>query len=397
MTARTRPEAPPRAAPRGMTLIELLVVVIVFGVVVAAALSFMSQQNRAFTDGSNRLGALRNLRYAVGALETDLTTAGTNVAQGQPAVVYAGDDVFAFTSDYTSNTPGDVSAVYVDPSAPSGLVAAPTTSITIPNAGWTWPDTTYYQSGINSPAELIVFWFAPDTATGRSDDYRLYRQVNNGSPELVARSLLKDGTKPFFQYNRKTFDNTGASFLTPIPDSLIPLRHSVKIHSSAADTGRFAVIDSIKTVRINVASYNLREADVGGAAEATLNRLVDLPNTGFGVLLTCGDEPILGTSIAAAFEAQPDGEPAIRLNWSAATDEASGEGDVIRYVLWRSVNGAAWGDPMLSIPAGESLYTYLDTAVEGGTSVRYALAVQDCTPSLSSRTQSATVVVPVTP
>lgn len=382
---------------RGMTLVELLVVLIVFGVVVAAALSFMTTQNTAFNDGANRLGALRNLRYAVGALETDLTTAGTNVARGQPAVVYAGDDVFAFTADYTSNLPGDVSAVYVDPSAPSGLVTAPTTAVSIPNAGWSWPDTTYSQSGANSPAELIVFWFSPDSTTDRGDDYRLYRKVNGAPPELVARSLLKDGSKPFFQYNRKTFDNTGASFLTPIPDSLLPLRHSVKVHSTAADTGRFAVIDSIKTVRVNLAAYNLREADVGGAPEATLSRLVDLPNTGFGVLLTCGDEPILGSPIVAAFEAQPDGEPAIRLNWNAATDEASGEGDVIRYVLWRSVDGAPWGDPFLSIPAGESLYTYLDTAVEEGTQVRYALAAQDCTPSLSPRTQSAIVVVPITP
>lgn len=377
-----------------MTLIELLIVVIVFGVVVSGALAFMATQNSAFTDGSNRLGALRNLRYAVGALETDLTTAGTNVPQGQPAVVFAGDDAFAFTADYTSNVRTDVSAVYIDPSAPDGLVAAPTTAVSIPNAGWSWPDTTYTTSGVNSPAELIAFWFAPDSSTDRNDDYRLYRSVNGGQPELVARSLLKDDNKPFFQYNRKTFDNTGASFLTPIPDSLIPLRHSVKLHSTAADTGHFAVIDSIKTVRINVASYNLREADTGGAPEATLNRLVDLPNTGFGVILTCGDEPILGVGITTAFEAQPDGEPALRLNWNAATDEASGEGDVIRYVLWKRVNGAPWADPFLSIPAGESAYTFLDTAVQSGQQVQYALAAQDCTPSLSPRSPGATVVVP---
>ncbi len=395
MTPRTNTTRPPSHEDRrGMTLIELLIVVIVFGVVVSGALAFMATQNSAFTDGSNRLGALRNLRYAVGTLETDLTTAGTNVPQGQPPVVYAGDDVFAFTADYTSNVRTDVSAVYVDPSAPDGMVAAPRAAVTIPNASWSWPDTVYEVGGINSPAELIVFWFELDPTTDRSDDYRLYRSVNGSTPDLVARSLLKDENKPFFQYNRKTFDNTGASFLTPIPDSLIPLKHEVKIHSSAADTGRFAVIDSIKTVRINVASYNLREADTGGAPEATLNRLVDLPNTGFGVLLTCGDEPILGVGITTTFELQPDGEPALRLNWNAATDEASGEGDVIRYVIWKRVNGAAWADPFLSIPAGESAYTFLDTAVESGDQVQYGLAAQDCTPSLSPRSAGATVVVP---
>ena len=396
MTTHTRFDRliPAPRGNRGMTLIELLIVVIVFGVVVSAALAFMATQNSAFTDGANRLGALRNLRYAVSALETDLTTAGTNVPRGQPAVVYAGDDVFAFTADYTSNLTGDVSAVYVDPSAPAGFVAAPTTSVSIPNTGWSWPDTTYQSSGSNSPAELIAFWFAPDTATDRADDYRLYRSVNGGSPDLVARSLLKDESKPFFQYNRKTFDNTGASFLTPIPDTLLPLRHDVKMHSTAADTGRFAVIDSIKTVRINIASYNLRESESGGPPEATLNRLVDLPNTGFGVILTCGDEPILGVSIATTFEAQPDGEPALRLNWNAGTDETTGEEDIIRYVLWKRVNGAPWSDPFLSIPAGEAAYTFLDTAVTSGQQVQYALAAQDCTPTLSPRTAGAVVVVP---
>ncbi len=378
---------------RGMTLIELLVVIMVFGIVVAGALSFMSTQNTAFTDGSNRLGALRNLRYAVGALETDLTTAGTNVAQGQPSVVYASDDVFAFTADYTSNLSGDVSAVYVDPSAPSTIVSAPQSAISIPGTGWSWPDTTYQTSGVNSPAELIVFFFAPDSSTDRTDDYHLYRSVNGTTPELVARSLLKDAGKPFFQYNRKTFDNTGASFLTPIPDTLLPLKHTVKIHSSAADTAQFAVIDSIKTVRVNVASYNLRET-AGGPPEATLNRLIDLPNTGFGVLLTCGDEPILGVGINATFELQPDGEPAVRLNWMAATDEYIGEGDIIRYVLWKRVNGAAWGEPFLSIPAGAASYTWLDTAVATGQSVQYALAAQDCTPSISPRTIGSIVLIP---
>lgn len=384
-------------AQRGMTLLELLVVTIVFGVVIGAALSFMTSQNTAFTEGSDRLGSLRNLRYAVTTLETDLTTAGTNVPAGQPSVVYAGEDVFAFSADYTSNLANDASAVYVDPSAPSGLVSAPTTAVPIPNSGWSWPDTTYRPGGINSPAELIIFWFAPDSSTDRTDDYRLYRQVNSGPPQLVARSLLRDGDAPFFQYHRKTLDNTGASFLTPVPDSLLPLQHTVKVHASVADTGRFAVIDSIKTVRVNVAAYNLRDAGTEGDAAVTLSRLIDLPNTGYGVLQTCGDEPILGAALSAAFEPQPDGEPAIRLDWPAATDEVSGEGDVIRYVIWRSVNGADWGDPFLSIPAGEVQYTYLDTAVSPGWTVTYALAAQDCTPSLSSRVTSPSVAVPNTP
>ena len=46
---------------------------------------------------------LQNIRYAYQTLEIDLTTLGSNVPAGQPAMVLADDDVIAFTGDYTSN------------------------------------------------------------------------------------------------------------------------------------------------------------------------------------------------------------------------------------------------------------------------------------------------------
>ena len=188
----------------GFTLVELLVVTVVFGVVLTGALGFMTLQHSAFMKGSDRLMTLQNLRYAYQTLEIDLTTLGSNVPEGQPAMVLADDDVIAFTGDYTSNLANDVSAVYVDRDAPNGLVQAPRVTVSIPNSSFAWPDTIYVApGGTPSMAELIIYFFEPDATTTRTDDYVLKRQVNDAPPEVLARNLLKQGSMPFFRYFRE--------------------------------------------------------------------------------------------------------------------------------------------------------------------------------------------------
>ena len=131
----------------GFTLIELLIVTVVFGVVLTGALGFMTIQQKAFFEGSDQLMTLQNLRYAYQTLEIDLTTLGSNVPAGQPSMVLADDDVIAFTGDYTSNLANDVSAVYIDPDAPSGMVQVPRVKVNIPNSPFAWPDTIYRAPG----------------------------------------------------------------------------------------------------------------------------------------------------------------------------------------------------------------------------------------------------------
>lgn len=390
----TRSRPPADAAPGGFTIIELIIALSVFAMVTAAALSFLGTQAVAYHRGTDRLTAMRNLSYAMVTLETDLTTAGTNVAAGQPTLVYADDHVIAFTADYATNVAGDVSAIYHDPYAPDGQVSAPVSAISIPTTGFSWPDTTYAVAGANSPAELIVFYLERDSSTvDRSDDWLLMRQVNGAEPEVVARSILKVGDEPFFGYMKRTLDASGIGGLEAVPADELPLRHEARIHGSVADTGHIAMIDSVKAVRIVAGSYN-RYATGTDADEATLSRLVDLPNAGFGRLLTCGDEPILGSTLTAGITVGGTGSPAVQLSWGPSVDEAGGEEDVIRYVLWRRVFGGDWGDPFLSIPAGSSSYTYVDGTVLPGWRYQYALAAQDCTPSFSGRTTSGWILVP---
>ncbi len=382
---------PPRL---GMTLIELIIALTIFGVVISGALALMAHQNTAFQSSVLRLVALRNLRYAASTLSQDLETLGTNVPDGQPSLYYADEDVVAFSADYATNVADDPFAVYYDPDAPSGQVRAPTGGFSIPNSGVSFPDTAYESApGVPSPAEVIQFYLAPDTGTARTDDYVLWRRVNAARAEPLARSLLRDGSSPFFSYERLQDDGTGAMALMAFPDSLLPIHHSAPIHLSPADTGASAIADSVRAVRIRMRATNGLEGD--DEVQLALDRLIPLPNAGFGMLATCGSAPILGVGLNAASGTLGTGEPVVNLTWSPAVDEAGGEADVVRYVIWRREAGASgWGDPFRAIPAGASTYSYQDAAVTPGTAYEYALAAQDCTPTLSGLAASSVVIVP---
>lgn len=381
---------------QGMTLLEMLVAMIVFSIVLGGALSVFRSQSRGFAKGSDRMTVLQNVRFATGMLETDLRTAGSGVPDIQPYLVYAGEDVVAFNANYTSNIATDVSAVYVDPDAPAGSVSAlmVTNTITVPNSAFVYPDTTYLQgAGINSFAETIIFFFRSDSSTSRSDDYVLYRQVNQDTPAIVARNLLKTGSLPFFEYFRESTALGGARSIAQVPNASLPLAHSVPIHLAPADTGLASIVDSLRGVRMNISATNGQT----GAAEQirTISRLVRLPNAGIANRKTCGDEPLPASGLLATAGNTVDGDPMISLTWPQAVDEASGEKDVVRYVMWRRVDAQVdWGDPYLSIPSGNPNYIYVDAAVATGSSYTYAIAAQDCTPQLSTLSIAGPVVAP---
>ena len=378
----------------GFTLVELIIVIVVFGIVLTGALGFMTVQQKAFFKGADQLMTLQNLRYAYQTMEIDLTTLGSNVPEGQPAMVLADDDVIAFTADYTSNLANDVSAVYIDPDAPNGLVQAPRSRISLPNSPFSWPDTIYRApGGTPSMAELIIYFFEPDATTARLDDYVLKRQVNDASPEVLARKLLKQGLTPFFRYFGKRTYTSQSAELDSIPDGALPLFHSVMLHGSATDTAQSARGDSIRAVRVSFRSTNGR----AGADEwfADVSRVIDLPNAGFSIVGTCGDRPILGSPLAVQVVTPEEGTPVVRLDWLPATDESVGEKDIIRYVLYRRAvpNNGDWGDPFLSIPAGATSYTYEDATVQVGSTYQYAHTAQDCTPSLSPLSQVQQITI----
>ena len=148
--------------------------------------------------------------------------------EGQPPIIYIDNNTFAFNADYASNTPPDSNGIYYSiyytPRAPTSEVSAISVSnqITIPNTAVVYPQADYLLApGIMGPAEMIVFWFAPDTETARTDDYVLFRQVNNSPPEAVVRNILAD-TVPFFQFMYLK-DSGSTLSIDTVPQAELPL------------------------------------------------------------------------------------------------------------------------------------------------------------------------------
>lgn len=376
---------------RGMTLIELVVGLVIMGFLVSAVLSFVRQQEMAFGFGSGKMSALQNYRFAADLLERNLRTAGMGIAPGQPFIVYVDSATIAFNADYATNDTSDVFAVYRDLGASDAEVGSLTRArrYTLPQTTFAYPDSTYRDGGATSSAETIIFYFELDGSTPRADDFVLYRRVNDLPTEVVARNLLRDGGLPFFRFQEVLLSDTAAPSATWVPANRLPLRHSAPLHMSPADTGAVARVDRLRAVQVNLRATDGRSG--GRSQEASLRRLIRMPNAGQAQLRTCGEPPVFGSSIAAVQRAT---EPVVDLTWSQSVDEATGEQDVVRYAIYRRVGiSGPWNEPVFSVPAGNAGYIYSDEAVEVGEVYQYAVAAQDCTPALSPLRVSASVTV----
>ncbi|HEX6037273.1 PilW family protein [Longimicrobium sp.] len=373
----------------GMTLIEVLVALVVGLMVLQVALSFFGQQGRAFARGTTAMNATQNGRSAVNALETDVRTVGTHVAFKQPFMVYAGPDVIAFNADYASPDPLEENAVYVDRDLPPGQSEAVKRlqRFAIPMTGFSYPDSNYFAGTSNSPAETLSLFLQPDASTPRADDYVLMRQVNAAAPAVVARNLLKTGSAPFFEYFVIRVPEDGPTQMVSIGGG--PLAHTAPLHGSAQDAG--AEIDNIRAVRVRFTVTN----GLTGAQEQrrAFDRTIRMPNAGVATRNVCGEIP-QGVAPGAQVVLLPSGARGVQLTWTASVDEHAGEGDVLRYILWKRTLPADFTDPWMSIPAGLNGYTYVDENVARGTTVQYAVAAQDCTPSRSAQALSLPVAIP---
>lgn len=391
--SRSRPRR--RSARRGMTLVEMIVALTIFSFIMAGALSMLRSESKRFQLGGERAAMYQNGRFAMNEMEKDLRTSGAGAPDIQPQMVYISDSVIVFNANYWTNTPGDVEAVYYVSTAPDSAVAAMRTTgrITIPYTSIQYPDTNYFVGGVNSSAETISFWFARDSSTARTDDYILWRRINNLPPEVVSTNLLRTSGQPFFRYFRLRA-TASAQSLDTVPRASLPWRHTRPIHLAASDTGTAARIDSIRAVRVSFTVTNGRS----GTDEQlrSISRLIRLPNVGLADTKTCGDAPIFSATINIATGIASDSVTRYaRLTFQRSVDEASGERDVERYVIFRRFGSASdWGDPFVTIPAGDTLYVYNDLTVIEDSTYRFAVAAQDCTPSLSPLRTTSTVTIP---
>jgi len=374
----------------GFTLIEMLISLVVLGIVMSGAIFFFRAVSRAVSGTSDRMDAMQNLRYALSTMDRELRNAGAGTTEQQPTLVYISPTVVVFNADLVSRTAGSTTAVNYNPDADPNSSDAPTTSqkFFIPGTSIQYPDSTYRTTGGEmSPAETIVYWFAPDSTTPGLNDYLLLRQVNNNAPDIVARNLLAYPGRSFFDWLET--DTLGNLF--SVSAGNLPMRHSVPVHGALSDTGVAARIDSIRAVRVNLYASNGQTGSQQVLRE--LITTIRIPNAGLTKQRSCGDQPIFAKAVTATFTGT-SASPKITLAWLPATDETAGEKDVEKYVIYRRTSAGTFDDALQSIPAGQSSYTFNDAAVLNDSTYVYQVTALDCTPLESLPSTAAPVAVP---
>jgi prepilin-type N-terminal cleavage/methylation domain-containing protein len=380
-------------ARKGFSLIELIVAMTMIIIVVSMATRYFMQQTRMLSNQSGRLEAQQNAQFSLANLDREIRVAGIGVVDAQPILVQAEPRAITINADLVSRVVNDPSAVYIDIDVDSAnTLAYPMMDKKLLPLSTTkqYPDTNYYlAAGVLSRAETISFWVSQDSTSPDPQEYLLFRRINGSDPKVVARSLRVKSNDTIFQYFKK--DTLGN--LIAVGTAQLPVYHLAKIHGSTADTGKSALADSIKAVRVRMTAM-FRDRN-GVQIIRRIDQTIQLMNAGLIHRNSCGEAPI-GPSPSAAVGTDPaTGDPMVTVTWPKSSDEGSGEKDVERYSIFKRASGAAaFGEPLASIPAGSATYSFVDPSVEHGESYVYGITAQDCTPMVSSMSSTGTVTIP---
>ncbi len=392
LLARHRHRHRARIVPAGFTLAELLLTLTLTVGVFAAAIPFFTMQLRQLQQDIGRSDALQTARFAQNTVDRELRNIGIGVqpmdpAQGiprkQPKIVQAHAFAVTFNTDLVASDTGDVEAVYIDPNVASNLTIAMNIGapITLPLSTKTYPDFTYRKSDRSmSLAETVSYWVRADSsAPSGSNLYVLWRRVNDGPATVVATEILVPSGQPFFKYQRVMANGV----IDSIPTSSLPVYWDQTA----------SIADSIRAVAMSV-SGAFNGHDLQHKAKQfvrTVNSQTAPANIGLSQRGSCGDVPLSpGAPIVALVNV--GGVNRYQVTWTASADEASGEQDVERYVVFRHVVGQPWGEPLDQIGKSNSpSYMWEDFDINPGVTYEYGISAQDCSPANSSMRTSAAI------
>jgi prepilin-type N-terminal cleavage/methylation domain-containing protein len=376
-------------ARAGFTLLEIMISITILLMVFAMTFPLFRSQIESMGSSAGRADAQQNVRFAISTIERQIRVAGAGVSDQQPLLVQADPYAVTFNADYatrdTAAEGGAFGAVYYDPDLPVGstMSMTPTQQVTLPLSAVVWPTIGYTRGGgPPSAAETISFWVAPDHSPGSNGRYALFRRVNAMPIDTLARGIVLDPVTPPFTY--QTINATGV--VQDVPAGSLPAFH-VAIHGSPADTAASALTDQIRFVKVHlIGSFIERD---GTTSQRPADASIRLLNAGLLNHATCGEPPVFSQSVnAVATTGQ------VLLSWAPAMDESGGEKDVEKYVIYRRTLTGAFADPLASIPAGQSSYSFTDTQVSSGNQWVYAVAAEDCGGQFSPLSVSNQVTVP---
>jgi type II secretory pathway component PulJ len=381
---------------RGFTLVEIIISLTLLMIITGAAVQFLRKQTGLVTRETSRMDAMQNAQFAGSQIERDLREAGAGVADAQPMIVQLDSEAITFNANLVSIDTGDVRAVYqfrdADTNGTRAMLKSERMTLANSSPAVLYPDTTYTAAtGVQSGAETISYFLRPDSTTSRTNDYLLFRRLNAQPAALIARGIVRDSrdTFPFFTY----FKSDTLNRLRAIAKTQLPLYHGM-VHGAVNDTGKFALTDSVKAVRVHFMTA-AKDPRTGTDALRTVETMVRLMNSGLLDRTSCGQPP-LATPVPTVVSSIAAASPKfVKITWGASSDDGGGEKDIERYAIFRKLAAAAtFGDPITSIPSSlAASYTFTDVGVAAGQSYVYGIAAQDCTPNLSTVTSSLAVTV----
>jgi prepilin-type N-terminal cleavage/methylation domain-containing protein len=351
-----------RRVRRGFTLVEIVVAMALTLAVFAITLPFVRAQTRALGSSAGRLDADQIARYAQRAIDRDLRLAG-GVA-GQPLLVYAGRFAIAFNANLFAVDSTDPGAADVDEGADPTLTEAfaLANAAVLPLDLRVYPEQDYVDGdGVASKVETISYFLHPDTITGRSDVYVLYRRVNARDSVQIVRGLHVPADSSFFNYQRPI-----AGTLTRIADSRLPL-----YWDSVA-------VDSVTAVGIRAAGY-FRDRLTGAETIRTVQWTTVIPNAGVAADAGCGSAPAAVTGVGHNKVTSSPSPYHVQVTWTASTDDIGGALDV-RYYLVGIRQNAATDYRVVGSVQGRGLANYRwDHRAPADTgSVKYGVRAIDC-------------------
>jgi prepilin-type N-terminal cleavage/methylation domain-containing protein len=370
---------------RGFTLIEMVVAMALTMIVFAITLPFVRVQSRALGDNAGRLDAEQVARYAQRTIDEELRVAVADA--GQPLIVYAGPMGIAFNANLIARDTLDPSAVELDPTADTTLAEAWRVgqAEALPLTSRNYPPTTY-TDGAGSPSrnETVMFFLRPDTVTGRSDVYVLYRRVNGRDSTVVVRNIHVPADSAFFRY------------FTLVNGVLTPMTLTTPLFWDSTRAG------TIRAVGLRSAGF-YRNAESGENIIRTIHWTVMLANrraTG----RDCGAAPATppsGSGDIVLTRTNSSRAHRVQIQFAPSSSDGATNPDVTHYVIDRKLAADTVWTAIATVPARRATtYVWTDVfptpaGLAGATvTLNYGIRAVDCGGLASARATRGSVTVP---